>query len=187
MSVTLSVSSREFSPAEVAAITGVSVTLQRDWRRREILPDRKSEGWSRFDPADVALIYALGFFTAAGFYVKDAKPWASMAVLPVLSIFARKPEAYAMKGEPKHKTDLQGFINARVQGYGLDYRFLVIAHANAGKPALPYRVRDAELIAALVAQEQAPGYTLLDLEVMASRILEAADGHLFTVSCEVNA
>lgn len=187
MSVTLSVSSREFSPSEVAAITGVSVSLQRDWRRREILPERKSDGWSRFSLEDVALIYALGFFTAAGFYVKDAKPWASMAVLPVLSIFARTPEAYAMSGAPEREPAMRDLVNARTQGVGLDYRFLVIAHANAGQPALAYRVQDIELLGALAAKAQAPGYSILDLEVMARRILEAANGQLFKVTCEENA
>lgn len=78
---------RDYSPAEVAKITGVSTTLQRDWRRREILLGREKPGWSRFGFHDIVEIFILKWFSAAGSFVKQrmdtirfASPMASKTI-----------------------------------------------------------------------------------------------------------
>jgi hypothetical protein len=60
-----------FTPAEAERITGVSVTLQRDWRRREIMPKR--EGHARFDLRDLADMFALKCLFDAGIWLEQAK------------------------------------------------------------------------------------------------------------------
>lgn len=52
----------EFTPGEAARISGVSATLQRDWRRRGYL--RKEAGQARFTSFDVAELMALNALAA---------------------------------------------------------------------------------------------------------------------------
>lgn len=47
-----------FSPSEIEAITGINTTLQRDWRRRGILPRHKA-GVAEFQPDEIAMILVL--------------------------------------------------------------------------------------------------------------------------------
>ena len=56
----------EFTPAQVAAITGVSVVLQRDWRRRGYLSSSSDGKHNRYGLRDVCLIYALRAFSDTG-------------------------------------------------------------------------------------------------------------------------
>ncbi|MDO9638115.1 MAG: hypothetical protein Q7J44_06210 [Pseudotabrizicola sp.] len=53
-----------FTPADAAKITGVSQTLQRNWRRHGYLPE--GEGHTRFDVFSLAELYALGMLAERG-------------------------------------------------------------------------------------------------------------------------
>ncbi len=53
-----------FTPAEAERITGVNVTLQRDWRRRGFLPS--NEGHARFDVFSLAKMRFLGVMSERG-------------------------------------------------------------------------------------------------------------------------
>src|SRR3546814_9298687 len=57
---------REFSPAEAAEITGVSTALQRDWRRRGILPENADGKWTRWDLNDIIKLSVMKLFSDAG-------------------------------------------------------------------------------------------------------------------------
>lgn len=56
---------RSFLPRELTAITGLSPTMQRDWRRNGYLPMREA-GWATFDLHDVARIALLKVLADAG-------------------------------------------------------------------------------------------------------------------------
>lgn len=63
---------RTFTPAEAAKISGVNVALQRDWRRRDILP--KVEGHARFNPFDIGEMMALNSLGAQGVQLLQYRP-----------------------------------------------------------------------------------------------------------------
>lgn len=66
-----------FTPAEAQEITGASVTLQRDWRRRGILP--QNVGHARFDVHDLAHLYFLAAMSERGIGPKVASRSAEIA------------------------------------------------------------------------------------------------------------
>lgn len=59
------VQQRSFLPRELTAITGLSPTMQRDWRRNGYLPMREA-GWATFDLRDVARVALLKVLADAG-------------------------------------------------------------------------------------------------------------------------
>lgn len=61
----------EFTPAGAAALAGVGVTLQRDWRRRGFLPPNK--GHARFDVFTVSELLALQLLGQRGIGPQQAQ------------------------------------------------------------------------------------------------------------------
>ena len=176
---------REFSPAEVATITGVSTTLQRDWRRRGVLPERRSEGWSRFDVSDVIEIAVLKFFADAGFGVKSVLDVSSLATLPVMDLLGKAPGARAYEGEASDW--LRAEIEERGTVRGAHGRYLAIAHAPGPKPdEMPPTVRVETLadLAEYLDGDDYEGATILDFEKLAARIVERAGLPLFVIEVE---
>lgn len=92
---------REFTPAEAAAITGVSTALQRDWRRREIIKgDPNPEGkWTRWALTDIIRLSVMKLFSDAGMEVSSTTTVANMAVLPTLGALALVDEAVEFDGD----------------------------------------------------------------------------------------
>lgn len=75
---------REYTPKEAAEASGVSTTLQRDWRRREIIQPSSNAGWARFSLDDVIRMAVLNRCSMYGLSVKFAAKWiAPIAILPV--------------------------------------------------------------------------------------------------------
>lgn len=56
---------RSFTPKDLTSITGLSPTMQRDWRRNGYLPPRES-GWSSFDLEEVSKVALLKVLADAG-------------------------------------------------------------------------------------------------------------------------
>ncbi|QEL27260.1 MerR family transcriptional regulator (plasmid) [Bosea sp. F3-2] len=103
--------STEFTPAEAARATGVSVELQRDWKRRGYLASREDGKHSRYTFEDLSRMLALKSFSDAGIGLRvattplgsdgfrNAETAASMAMLPMLG-FAN----YAIRTtDPSHR------------------------------------------------------------------------------------
>jgi DNA-binding transcriptional MerR regulator len=78
----------EFTPAEAAAITGVSTETQRIWRHRKILPPSRSTKHRRFQASELGELLALKAFSDAGVPMESVKEAASIAVLPTWSFLA---------------------------------------------------------------------------------------------------
>ncbi len=103
--------STEYTPAEAARATGVSVELQRDWKRRGYLASRGDGKHSRYTFEDMCRMLALKAFSDAGIGLRvadtplgsdgfrNAETAASMAMLPMLG-FAN----YAVRTtDPRHR------------------------------------------------------------------------------------
>ena len=89
----------EYGAADVEQITGVSPDLQRDWRRRGILPKLAQPGRAKYSLSDVIEIAALKTLADAGLPVSTAGELASLSVLPVISNFLRWPDVYRFVGD----------------------------------------------------------------------------------------
>ena len=117
MSITISRVDREFSPAEAAEITGVSVALQRDWRRRGILPENKSGKWTKFALTDVIQMSVMKSFSDAGFSVQYVAEFASIAVLPTLAVLDSLPGVAVFEGD-----NISDALKARTLGHSVAVR-----------------------------------------------------------------
>jgi DNA-binding transcriptional MerR regulator len=80
---TYSIQYTAYAPAEVETITGVSVALQRNWRRRGYLPLSSEGKHARFSPSDLGYLLALKTFSDAGVSINQVRTLATMAALPV--------------------------------------------------------------------------------------------------------
>lgn len=89
---------REFSPKEAAEISSVSTTLQRDWRRRKIIPERTSEGWSAFSVPDVIELTVTKNLSDCGFPLEVARDISALSVLPVLAYLSAFEKNYEFEG-----------------------------------------------------------------------------------------
>lgn len=81
-----------FTPAQAAKITGINVALQRDWRRRGILPP--SEGRTKFTAFAVAEMLALSALAAQAIGPQQFKPIASSLGAGIVASALRDRSAY---------------------------------------------------------------------------------------------
>ncbi|MEE9271713.1 MAG: hypothetical protein V3U57_00320 [Robiginitomaculum sp.] len=76
-----------FTPSELAEITGLSTTMQRDWRRRGILAT--SDGHAKFDIYDLTEVYFMARMSESGIGPLKSGPHAFFAGLNMLSGVAK--------------------------------------------------------------------------------------------------
>lgn len=171
MAITFTRIDREFSPSEVEAITGVSTALQRDWRRRGILPQKTDGKWSRFGLDHLIEIMVLKTFSDAGFSVKDVAEISKMAILPTLYFISEDPNSTFWD------TELELTAADKEQPFGgVQGRYLVMAHIPGVTHVYARTIRPNTLSAVedWVTQNKATAFTVLDFENLASLIVERA-------------
>lgn len=83
MALKIQISDCEFTPSEAGAISGVSVDLQRDWRRRGFLP--KSERHARFTFMQLAELRVMSLLASVGIGPKRTFKVAPTAAFRVLA------------------------------------------------------------------------------------------------------
>ena len=81
-----------YTPSEAAKISGVNVALQRDWRRREILPRR--DGHARYTPFELAELMALSALAVQGVGPQKFTSIANMLAAGIVDAAMDQPEAY---------------------------------------------------------------------------------------------
>src|SRR3546814_3700256 len=111
---------REFSPAEAAEITGVSTALQRDWRRRGILPENADGKWTRWDLNDIIKLSVMKLFSDAGIDVSKTSIVSQMAMMPTRAAISLTEGAITFEGaelpdeekarSEEHTSDLQSLM-----------------------------------------------------------------------------
>jgi DNA-binding transcriptional MerR regulator len=174
---------REFSPREVEDVTGVSVTTQRDWRRRGLLPQKRSEGWSVFGLADVVKILVMKLLSDSGIPLKSASEIADLSRLPVLSEFRFQSENYAFEG--MELTDEQRDRIMASSVVGASGRYLLVNLPTHGE--LDCRVARGDSLDALLASRgdgTATHYLVIDHVAVAERVVHAVRGPLYRISVE---
>jgi hypothetical protein len=172
----------EFTPAEAEKITGVSVALQRDWRRRKIIHGKTDGGWTKFLDRDLCELITLKKFSDNGFYVKQASHVTALSIGPLLTWIhdlggvafdASVPEEMKDRGRPQ----------------GMDARFVMVAKTGDGEDAQPQvarfstlegmeNYREKQIKYSIENEGAAPppaAFVVLDLAVIASELIGRAD------------
>jgi hypothetical protein len=88
-----SISIRTYTPAEVETVAGVSTTLQREWRRRGVLPAKEDKTWSRVTTEQLICISTIKFLADGGMNLNAAGVAAHWAAPYVLERLIQVPEA----------------------------------------------------------------------------------------------
>jgi len=89
LALTVSIVWEVFTPAEAAAITGVSVELQRDWRRRGIEKSLARGKHPRWTAEDLARLLVRGEFSRAGISIKQTDELAALSAAPIQDFVAQ--------------------------------------------------------------------------------------------------
>lgn len=115
---------KTFTPREAAKITGVSVDLQRDWRRRGFL-ERRDVGVHKFELTDIIRMTVMRAFTQSGMPVSTANTMASIAVLPTLSELHFSASEFW--GDPVSEDEEREIIAGSIVGGGWDQQWTFAA------------------------------------------------------------
>ena len=91
-----SISTRTFTASEVEKVTGVSATLQREWRRRGVLPEKGDKSWTRTTAEQLVTISVIKFLADAGMGLRPARVAAEAAAPLVLEWLLILPGATAV-------------------------------------------------------------------------------------------
>lgn len=173
---------REFSPKEVAEITSVSARLQRDWRRRKLLPEREGEGWSVFSLKDVIQIMAMKVLSESGIALGVAQEIASLSVLPTLGEFRYYLENYSFEGAEVSDDLRDRVMESSV--VGASGRYLLVPLPPQAD--LVYNVRRGDDLTALAQGLPSDRfhYLILDHQMLAEKVMAAVKGPLYRILAE---
>ena len=174
----------QFTPAEAAAIAGLSLTLQRDWRSQGHLRPRTS-GHAKFSPRELAEMRIMVALRSLGLSLPDGRIIAEKAASSVLYMALDHPGALAVEApdrggaergerylkaldrqpDGRHLNQLSGLEGAPY--------FYVLLRGRRGD--LRYDLQEP----ALDPSVEASG--LVNLQATAARLAEAAKRPLFTL------
>lgn len=184
MKYTVRTIDREFTPAEAGEITGVSPTLQRDWRRRGILPENDGAKWTRWTLVDVIQLSVMKRLSDNGVDVSKTLDAARMAILPTLSRIKVTEGAVTFDGDDlpealKAKMALaEGTVTRMNDGTpGPDVGiYLFIGRDIDSGETLTARVPNMAAIDDLLAEHAVPLFTVIDCAVLALEIFDRGGG-----------
>ena len=175
----------QFSPAEAAAIAGLSLTLQRDWRSQGHLRPRTS-GRAKFSPRELAEMRIMVALRSLGLSLPERRAIAEQAASSVLYMaLSDYPGSLAVEAPDRGGAD-RGDRYLKALDRGTDGRhlnqlsgleeapyFYVLLQGRRGD--LRYDLQEP----ALEPSVEASG--LVNLQATAARLAEAAKRPLFTL------
>lgn len=173
---------REFSPSEAAAITGVSVDLQRDWRRRGLLPENKEGKWTRFDLKHIIEMFVMKVFSGAGFSVSSVAEIASLAILPTLQRLHELPGAVSFEGDEVEDRIKEMALSRAV--VGARGRYLVMVKDPEHSEPEVARCDTLGHLDSVMGESNAAHCTVLDLARLATSIADRAGLPLMRIEVE---
>ena len=183
MQYTVSIIEREFTPRETEVVTDVSVTTQRDWRRRELLPQKTTGGWTVFRLGDVVGMMVMKLLSESGIPLKVAADIAQLSKLPVLTEFTFHPEIYSFEGIELSQDLRDRIINSSVVESRGRYLLVPLGVKNE----LLYHVSRGDDVQSMLdakAGSEVSHHLIVDHVEIASRLMKAVSGPLFRVMAE---
>lgn len=169
----------QFSPGEVASITGLSADLQRVWRRRGHLPAR-SGSHASFDARDVAAIAVRHDLTRMGFAPPDTVEIGRLSA-PIVLYFALLSSDGA--------AHLQGGFKriAEITQRLIDDETLAMLISEVRKPRRYVLITEppawefVDDAAATLSEERFPAMLVLDLALIGQRLVTQNPKPLFLI------
>lgn len=173
---------REFAPREAAAISKVSTALQRDWRRREIMAERQTSGWSSFTLSDVILMTGIKMLSECGFQLSDARLISTLTQLPVFSYLSGFEDNYEFEGLELSPSEMSRIRDGHVRG-GSGCRYLKVPLPAEGT-VLAGVTRSDDLRDFSTPVDNCAHFLVIDNQLIGDRIMQAVKGPLFRVEVE---
>lgn len=161
---------KDFSAGEAAQASGVSQTLQRDWRRRGFLPERTGPQQSRFDADDILRLAALKTFSDAGLSVKTSQRLAVSVARTAFHHLERMTGAVAFDGA-SDPTEAEAWWERTRWDRFSQYIITPLPERDdeAGRP-LYYERSDLEDIADLVGQDGSVCSLVFDIAALVQKV-----------------
>lgn len=157
---------RTFSSSELASISEVSASMQRDWRRRGIERKQRRPGWKRYSVQDVAFFLIVKLLTTRSVSPRVAAKLAKDASSVVLEVLIKEEsKAYSRSKRRTRRAELTD-------------RFVVAAGSKWAStsdqkdPEVYGFASIARLNAFLRSSPDAIALVVVDLKRVADRILE---------------
>lgn len=178
MSLNVRIIDREFTPAEAAVVSGVSVAQQRDWRRRGLLPEKDTPGWSRFTISEVIDLAVMHLFTRAGVSPSNASQLRGIAILPTLTGIYDNQAGYEFIGDcVDHDTRWKIWFTNRG-----DHRppIIVVTTDDGGNVEVA-RVNAHAEVEGVIQSAGVPNCVVLDCYQLANRLIQRAGAPLIQV------
>ncbi|WP_199556246.1 MerR family transcriptional regulator [Sandaracinobacteroides hominis] len=178
--------SRDFTPAEAATVTGVSTTLQRDWRRRGVIESKADGTWTRWRLEDIIRLAVMKLLSDAGVDVSSTKIIAHMAILPTLVAMEEIDGAVVFEGDEipdlsRERIRAAAANDAGPAAYG---RFLVCGGSNELDVT---RVPNLAAMDDLADEEPRAISFVIDCWFLASLIVDRAGGPVIRRKVEITA
>jgi hypothetical protein len=178
MSVNVRILEQDFTPAEAAMVSGVSVAQQRDWRRRGLLPEKNKAGWSRFSISEVINLSVMHLFTRAGVSPSNVSKLRNLAVLPTLTGIYDNQEGYEFVGDSlDREARWQIWFTSRG-----DHRppIIVVTTDDDGNVVV-HRANAHTEIAGILETVGVPNCVVLDCYQLANRLVRRTHGPLIQI------
>lgn len=184
MKYSVSTITREFTPSEVAQVTGVSTALQRDWRRRGVIEGR-SDGWNKYKLSDVIKMTVMRAFTQSGISLETAEGLSFMAVLPVIATLSRWEDTAVFSGDPLNDEQKERVRSGAVGGASEDDQFSFVALPEKDGKPVAGRTKDLAKGEQLMAQNQSFHGVVVDHYQLAHHIAAHSPLPIITYEIEV--
>jgi len=173
---------REFTPAEAAKISGVSTVLQRDWRRRGLLPAKDQEGWAKFTVVDVIEMAVMKAMSDSGFSVQAAMMFAIASTLPTIAALELIPGVVVVEGNAT--LEKRERILSNYDGGAARYLLAPLSRTDTA-PEIEH-TSDLRLIPELLEKSGAFHALVIDHAALARMIADRAGLPLFRINAEVD-
>jgi DNA-binding transcriptional MerR regulator len=113
-----------YSPGETASMSGVSADVQREWRRRELMPFEKAKSgaqqWASFDLKEVAALTIMRLLSECGTPLATARKTAMAGATHVVMFIAERLGGAAAKALRKQFPFKRGKAPERFAATGAD-------------------------------------------------------------------
>lgn len=177
MGYTVETLERKFSPKEAAEISGVSTSLQRDWRRRGFLTSDNPDGWASFSAEDIIRMTVMRSLSRSGLSLDAAETVSSMSVLPVLATLSRWA---SFVGDPIPSEEQEEIQSNAIAGVSEEEQFSFVALPEQDGGVSAARLKDLKDGEMIMGKSKSFLGLVVDHYGLAHQISDKAEGAIIT-------